>query len=79
MLYEVITRQLPGLASQHLMAKGYGYGGEGDWKVSAMTRIVKAMTRITSYNVCYTKLLRCTNELRSISILAKSYALGTLT
>jgi L-arabinose isomerase len=37
-------RQLPGLASQNLMAKGYGYGGEGDWKVSAMTRIVKAMT-----------------------------------
>lgn len=37
-------RQLPGLASQHLMAKGYGYGGEGDWKVSAMTRILKAMT-----------------------------------
>ena len=37
-------RQLPGLASQHLMAKGYGYGGEGDWKVSAMTRIIKAMT-----------------------------------
>ena len=36
--------QLPGLASQHLMAKGYGYGGEGDWKVSAMTAIVKAMT-----------------------------------
>ena len=25
-------RQLPGLASQHLMAQGYGYGGEGDWK-----------------------------------------------
>ncbi|MCI8687667.1 MAG: L-arabinose isomerase, partial [Lawsonibacter sp.] len=24
--------QLPGLASQHLMAQGYGYGGEGDWK-----------------------------------------------
>lgn len=36
--------QLPGLASQRLMAAGYGYGGEGDWKVSAMTRIVKAMT-----------------------------------
>ena len=36
--------QLPGLASQRLMAQGYGYGGEGDWKVSAMTRIVKAMT-----------------------------------
>lgn len=35
--------QLPGLASQHLMAQGYGYGGEGDWKVSAMTSIMKAM------------------------------------
>ena len=35
--------QLPGLASQSLMAKGYGYGGEGDWKVSAMTSIMKAM------------------------------------
>ena len=37
--------QLPGLASQHLMAQGYGYGGEGDWKVSAMTAILKAMER----------------------------------
>ncbi|WP_297294927.1 L-arabinose isomerase [uncultured Oscillibacter sp.] len=36
-------KQLPGLASQHLMALGYGYGGEGDWKVSAMTAILKAM------------------------------------
>ena len=36
-------RQLPGLASQDLMAQGYGYGGEGDWKVSAMTAIMKAM------------------------------------
>ena len=35
--------QLPGLATQHLMALGYGYGGEGDWKVSAMTAILKAM------------------------------------
>ncbi|MBR1810803.1 MAG: L-arabinose isomerase [Clostridia bacterium] len=35
--------QLPGLASQHLMSLGYGYGGEGDWKVSAMTAIMKAM------------------------------------
>ena len=35
--------QLPGLASQHLMSEGYGYGGEGDWKVSAMTAIMKAM------------------------------------
>ncbi len=37
-------RQLPGLASQDLMAKGYGFGAEGDWKVAAMTRILKAMT-----------------------------------
>lgn len=36
-------KQLPGLASQHLMALGYGYGGEGDWKVAAMTSIMKAM------------------------------------
>ena len=35
--------QLPGLASQDLMSKGYGYGGEGDWKVAAMTAIMKAM------------------------------------
>ncbi len=35
--------QLPGLASQHLMSQGYGYGGEGDWKVSAMTAVMKAM------------------------------------
>lgn len=37
-------RQLPGLASQDLMYQGYGFGAEGDWKVAAMTRILKAMT-----------------------------------
>jgi len=37
-------RQLPGLAVQRLMSKGYGFGGEGDWKTSALTRIVKSMT-----------------------------------
>ncbi|MBR4200587.1 MAG: L-arabinose isomerase [Oscillospiraceae bacterium] len=36
-------KQLPGLASQHLMSKGYGFGAEGDWKTAAMTAIVKAM------------------------------------
>ena len=35
--------QLPGLAAQHLMSEGYGFGGEGDWKVAAMTAIMKAM------------------------------------
>ena len=34
---------LPGLATQRLMAKGYGYGGEGDWKTAAMVRIMKVM------------------------------------
>lgn len=34
---------LPGLATQRLMSKGYGYGGEGDWKTSAMVRIMKVM------------------------------------
>lgn len=38
-------RQLPGLATQHLMAQGYGYGGEGDWKTSALVAIMKAMSR----------------------------------
>ena len=37
--------QLPGLASQDLMSKGYGYGGEGDWKVAALTAVMKAMGR----------------------------------
>jgi len=37
-------RQLPGLAVQRLMADGYGFGGEGDWKTSALVRIVKAMS-----------------------------------
>ena len=36
-------RQLPGLATQRLMSKGYGYGGEGDWKTAALTRVVKEM------------------------------------
>lgn len=35
--------QLPGLAVQRLMAKGWGFAGEGDWKTSAMVRIIKAM------------------------------------
>ena len=38
-------KQLPGLASQHLLASGYGYGAEGDWKVSGMTAIIKFMTQ----------------------------------
>ncbi len=36
-------RQLPGLAVQRLMADGYGFGGEGDWKTSILLRAVKTM------------------------------------
>ncbi|MBB6114011.1 MULTISPECIES: L-arabinose isomerase [Rahnella] len=36
-------KQLPGLAVQRLMQKGYGFGGEGDWKTSALLRIMKVM------------------------------------
>jgi L-arabinose isomerase len=37
-------RQLPGLAVQRLMADGYGFGGEGDWKTSALLRVLKVMS-----------------------------------
>ncbi|MBE6024602.1 MAG: L-arabinose isomerase [Cellulosilyticum sp.] len=37
-------QQLPGLAIQRLMQKGYGFGGEGDWKTAAMVRLMKVMT-----------------------------------
>jgi L-arabinose isomerase len=35
-------RQLPGLAVQRLMADGYGFGGEGDWKTATLLRTLKA-------------------------------------
>lgn len=59
--------QLPGLASQDLMANGYGYAGEGDWKTSAMTRIMKEMAaglpKGTSFMEDYTYDLTEGNEL----------------
>lgn len=36
-------KQLPGLACQRLMQKGYGFGAEGDWKTAALLRIMKVM------------------------------------
>jgi L-arabinose isomerase len=36
--------QLPGLAVQRLMAEGYGFGAEGDWKTAALVRAIKVMT-----------------------------------
>jgi L-arabinose isomerase len=35
--------QLPGIAAQRLMADGYGFGAEGDWKTAALVRILKVM------------------------------------
>ena len=35
--------QLPGIAAQRLMHDGYGFGGEGDWKTSALVRAMKVM------------------------------------
>jgi L-arabinose isomerase len=36
-------RQLPGLAVQRLMAQGYGFGAEGDWKTAILVRIANVM------------------------------------
>ena len=36
-------KQLPGIAVQRLMQKGYGFAGEGDWKTAALTRAMKVM------------------------------------
>ncbi|MEP4532887.1 MAG: L-arabinose isomerase [Cyclobacteriaceae bacterium] len=38
-------KQLPGIATQRLMADGYGFGGEGDWKTSALTYALKVMAQ----------------------------------
>jgi L-arabinose isomerase len=38
-------KQLPGIAAQRLMADGYGFGAEGDWKTAVMTRLVKVMAK----------------------------------
>lgn len=36
--------QLPGLSVQRLMAEGYGFGAEGDWKTAALVRAIKVMS-----------------------------------
>jgi L-arabinose isomerase len=35
--------QLPGIAAQRMMGKGYGFAGEGDWKTAALVRAMKVM------------------------------------
>jgi L-arabinose isomerase len=51
-------KQLPGLAVQRLMAEGYGFGGEGDWKTCALVRAMKViavdLTGGTSFMEDYT-------------------------
>lgn len=58
-------KQLPGLAVQHLMAEGYGFGGEGDWKTAALVRIMKIMAsnKGTSFMEDYTYHLEPENEM----------------
>lgn len=49
-------KQLPGLAVQRLMEAGYGFGGEGDWKTAALTRVLKVLAdnQSTSFMEDYT-------------------------
>ncbi len=58
-------KQLPGLAVQRLMEQGYGFGGEGDWKTAALTRIMKLMAGNvgTSFMEDYTYHLENGNEM----------------
>lgn len=58
-------KQLPGLAVQRLMEQGYGFGGEGDWKTAAFTRMMKVMARgqETSFMEDYTYHFEPGNEM----------------
>lgn len=58
-------KQLPGLAAQRLMAEGYGFGGEGDWKTAALLRMMKVISggKRTSFMEDYTYHLEPGNEM----------------
>jgi L-arabinose isomerase len=58
-------KQLPGLAVQHLMEQGYGFGPEGDWKTAALVRLMKIMAdgKATSIMEDYTYNLETGNEM----------------
>lgn len=58
-------KQLPGLAVQRLMASGYGFGAEGDWKTAALVRIMKiiADNQGTSFMEDYTYHFEPGNEM----------------
>jgi len=57
--------QLPGLAAQRLMADGYGFAGEGDWRTAALLRMMKiaAGNEQTSFMEDYTYHLEAGNEM----------------
>ena len=56
--------QLPGLATQLLMAEGYGFAGEGDWKTAALDRLLKVLShnKQTAFMEDYTLDLRKGHE-----------------
>jgi len=58
-------KQLPGLAVQRLLAEGYGFGAEGDWKTSALVRTMKIMSSNigTAFMEDYTYHLEPGNEM----------------
>lgn len=58
-------KQLPGLASQRLMAEGYGFAGEGDWRTAALTRLLKIISdnKDTSFMEDYTYHMEPNNEM----------------
>ncbi|WP_042221588.1 L-arabinose isomerase [Oceanobacillus manasiensis] len=58
-------KQLPGLAAQRLMAEGYGFAGEGDWRTAGLLRLMKIMAdnKGTSFMEDYTYHLEEGNEM----------------
>ncbi|MTW84421.1 L-arabinose isomerase [Virgibacillus dakarensis] len=58
-------KQLPGLAAQRLMAEGYGFAGEGDWRTAALLRMMKVISgnNGTSFMEDYTYHLEPGNEM----------------
>ncbi|MBP1969300.1 L-arabinose isomerase [Virgibacillus natechei] len=58
-------KQLPGLAAQRLMAEGYGFAGEGDWRTAALLRMMKVIAdnKGTSFMEDYTYHLEPGNEM----------------
>lgn len=58
-------QQLPGLAVQRLMAEGYGFAGEGDWKTAALDRLMKVMAhneKLASWKITHTNWLQAKKQ-----------------